>query len=88
MDHGINALELELFVKHIGMSPMEAIVVGTKGSAEALNMAGPVGTIEKGKLADILVVEGNPLDDIRVLTDTKNIEKVFSGGELLKGDEI
>ena len=55
MDHGINALELELFVKHIGMSPMEAIVVGTKGSAEALNMAGPVGTIEKILRKSLLV---------------------------------
>ena len=70
------------------MSKMEAIVVWTKGSAEALNIEESVGTIEKGKLADILVVEGNPLDDIRILTNTKNIKKVFSGGELLKGDEI
>lgn len=88
MDHGFNALELEFFVRDIGMSPMEAIVVGTKGSAEALNIEESVGTIEKGKLADILVVEGNPLDDIRILTNTKNIKKVFVGGELLKGDEI
>lgn len=83
---GENAQELDLLVNDVGMSPMEAIVAATKHSAQAKGTLDTVGTIEKEKMADILVVEGNPLEYINILLEPKYIEKVFVGGELLKGD--
>ncbi|SFJ93892.1 metal-dependent hydrolase family protein [Thermoflavimicrobium dichotomicum] len=82
--HGENALELELFVNDLGFSPMEAIVAATKTAAKAMAMEDEIGTIEAGKYADILVVAGNPAENIKVLLDTNNIKKVFVGGKLLK----
>lgn len=81
---GENTLELRLLVDIVGMTPMEAIVAGTKNAAQALGMGDVIGTIEEGKLADILVVDGNPLDYISILLDKERIEKVFVDGEILK----
>lgn len=78
---GTSAGELELYVD-LGMSPMDAIVTATQGAAEALWLNGELGTLAPGKLADMLVVDGDPLDDIRVLQDRERIKMVFKGGEL------
>ncbi len=64
--HGKNAREFELMVAN-GMKPMDAILAGTRNAAELLGLEREVGTIEKGKVADLVAVEGNPLQDIRVL---------------------
>lgn len=77
--HGTNAYELELMVKY-GMTPMDAIVAATKTSACALRLDDRLGTIEKGKLADIIVVDGDPLKDIRILQDEKKIRLVMKEG--------
>jgi imidazolonepropionase-like amidohydrolase len=69
-------LELEYETK-AGLSPMQALVSATSGSAKALNMGKQVGTLEKGKLADFLVLSANPLDDIK---NTRTIESVWIGG--------
>ena len=74
-----HAREMQLFVEHLGMSPMEAIVCGTKHAAFAIDSKN-VGTLEPGKLADILVVSRDPLQDIRVLQDKGAIRAVFKGG--------
>jgi imidazolonepropionase-like amidohydrolase len=71
--HGTNAAELQLMVEEGGLSAMEAIVAGTKNAAECCLLGDQVGTLEAGKLADILVVNGNPLDDITVLQDSERI---------------
>ena len=84
VEHGENGLELELYVNEIGYSPMDAIVSGTKLSAEAMGMGEVVGTIEANKQADILIVDGDPLEDISILTKTVNIQKVYVAGKLLK----
>lgn len=75
-----HAREMELLVKYVGMSPMEALVAGTKEAAIAV-APGEVGTIEKGRWADILVFAGDPLEDIRMLQDRSRIRAVFKGGE-------
>jgi len=75
-----HARELEIFVKYLGMTPMEAIVCGTKNAAFALD-ATQVGTLEQGKWADVLIVDGDPLQDIRILQDKAAIHAVFKGGE-------
>lgn len=69
-------LELEYETK-AGLSPMQALVSATGGAAKALNVHREVGTLEKGKLADFVVLAANPLDDIR---NTRTIESVWIGG--------
>jgi imidazolonepropionase-like amidohydrolase len=80
--HGCNAMELELLTT-IGMTPMQAIVAATGSSAELLDMADLTGTIKKGHYADILIIRGDPLMDIRLLQDKKNILSVFKEGQLV-----
>ena len=77
---GENAIELELYVK-AGRSPMEAIVSATKINSEALGIDDKLGSLEAGKLADLIVVKGNPLNDIGILRDKKNIDQVYKGGK-------
>jgi enamidase len=71
--------ELELMVE-AGITPMEAIVVGTKNTADNLGKTSDLGTIEPGKLADIIAVSGDPLKDIR---DTREIKLVIKDGRTL-----
>jgi imidazolonepropionase-like amidohydrolase len=80
--HGENAYELELFVR-AGLTPMEAIVAATKIGSEVLDMADQIGTIKEGKLADLLVVDGDPLADITILQDLSRIKKVIKGGQIV-----
>jgi imidazolonepropionase-like amidohydrolase len=69
-------LELEYETK-AGLTPMQALVSATRGAAQAINISQQVGTLEKGKWADFLVLSANPLDDIR---NTRSIESVWVGG--------
>ncbi|QGU00369.1 putative amidohydrolase [Candidatus Syntrophocurvum alkaliphilum] len=82
--HGNNALELVIYVNEGLMSPTEAILSATKVAAEACDIASEVGTIEKGKIADMIVVDGNPLEDIEVLLNKDNIRKVIKDGKIVK----
>lgn len=75
-------MELELLVG-LGMSPMAAIQAATKTGAEVL-MRDDIGTLEAGKLADVIIVEGNPLKDISLLRKTENIKVVMQGGKIRK----
>jgi imidazolonepropionase-like amidohydrolase len=72
-------LELSLYIEH-GMSPMDALVCATRNSAQLLGIDNLVGTLEKGKLADLILIDGNPLDDIWAL---KKICRTYRSGELL-----
>lgn len=78
---GTNAYELEIYCD-LGMSPMDAILTTTRNAAQAIGMDSSLGTIEAGKLADILVVEGNPLDDIKILQERENIQVVMKEGDV------
>lgn len=80
--HGCNAMELELLTT-IGMSPMQAIVAATSTAAEVLDMADSIGTLEKGRMADLLVVDGDPLQDISLLQDRKNIRVIMMEGSIV-----
>ncbi|MBP2078869.1 metal-dependent hydrolase family protein [Oceanobacillus polygoni] len=81
--HGINLRELGLMTE-IGMSPMESIVASTKTAAECLGWEDKVGTIEAGKLADIIIVKGNPLDDISSLANNDTVQIVMKDGKVEK----
>jgi len=79
--HGRNARELETMVRH-GFTPMQAIVAATKTSAEACRVDGILGTLEPGKLASLLVVDGNPLEDISILQDRARLLMVMKEGSI------
>jgi imidazolonepropionase-like amidohydrolase len=80
--HGANASELQYLVRH-GMTPMQAIVAATSSSAALLRKQDELGTIEPGKLADIIVVDGDPLVDIAILQDKAKITLVMKEGSIL-----
>ena len=82
--HGQNLSEIKLLVDYGGFSPLEAIEAGTRVSARVLGLDDKLGTIEEGKLADIVLVQGNPLDDINILLKPENIRLVMKGGVLAK----
>jgi len=78
---GTNARELEVYVD-LGMKPMEAILTTTRNAARALKLDKEIGTVEPGKLADIIAVAGDPLKDIRCLQEKKNIKIVMKEGRI------
>jgi imidazolonepropionase-like amidohydrolase len=79
--HPKNALELKYLVE-AGLTPMQALRAATQWAARCLGLEREVGTIEKGRLADIVVVNGNPLDDVTMLLDPARIELVLKGGAI------
>ena len=82
--HGENAQELERMVA-FGMSPMQAILASTSAAARLIGIQDQVGTIEKGKLADLLLFEGNPLRHIDLLRDRSRIIGVMQAGKFVAG---
>lgn len=82
LPQGENAAELELFVR-LGMSSMEALESATRVAADALGLGDALGTLEPGKLADLVVVEGDPLEDIGLLRKKSNIALVMRSGRCL-----
>ena len=87
--HGDNARELALFVDLVGVSPLEAIGLATKNGAEALGIADLTGTLVPGKLADILVVDGDPSREIGVLLDKGNLRYVLKAGQIaVRGGKV
>jgi imidazolonepropionase-like amidohydrolase len=82
--HGTYGRELTHLVKLVGYKPMEALVAATKLGSEAMRMQDKIGTLEAGKLADLIVVDGNPLEDISILEDRKNVTHVMKGGQFFR----
>ena len=78
--HGTNAKDLEYFVDLFGMSDAEALLCATRDGGAAANTEGMVGTLEEGKYADLVVVDGDPTIDVRVLQDHDNIVGVMKNG--------
>ena len=79
--HGTNAKDLEYFVKHIGMSNLEALLSATAWGAPMMRSAEPLGQIREGYLADMLLIDGDPLTDITVLQDKSRILAVMKDGK-------
>jgi imidazolonepropionase-like amidohydrolase len=78
---GENLVELRFMVDWLGMSPMQALVSATSDAAKCIGRA-DVGVIEPGRLADVLIVDGDPLADIRMLEERTRLHCVMKGGEI------
>lgn len=82
--HGENAQELERMVA-LGMTPMDALVASTSTAARLIGIDDQVGAIEAGKLADLVLVRGNPLSRIALLQDRERIVGVMQAGKFVAG---
>jgi imidazolonepropionase-like amidohydrolase len=81
---GTNARDLEHFVDFLGFSPMDTLVAATKWGGELMQRGDELGQLRPGYLADLLIVDGDPLSDIRILQDHDRIEAVMVGGTFTK----
>ena len=83
--HGEYARELEFFVNYVGFTPLETITCATRTGAEIMGRCHEFGTVEAGKLADLLVVDGDVLADIGILSDRSRFLAVMQGGVIKSG---
>jgi imidazolonepropionase-like amidohydrolase len=83
--HGDYAKELSFFVREVGFSPLETLKCATKTGAEILGREKELGTLASGKLADVLVVDGDVVKDIRILEDRTKFIAILQGGHLRAG---
>jgi imidazolonepropionase-like amidohydrolase len=82
--HGTYSRELTHYVKLAGFREMDALVAATKMGAEAMRWADKIGTVTAGKFADLLIIDGNPLDDITIMEDRRRITHVMKGGQFFR----
>ncbi len=83
--HGTYAKDLEHYVNLFGFSNAEALHSATSLGGEAMDNNGSLGTLEEGKLADLVIIDGNPLEDITVLQNHKKIKAVMKDGLIYQG---
>ena len=81
--HGTQALDFEALVKSAGMTPARVLQSGTIVNAEVLGWSDRIGSIERGKFADLIAVSGNPLTDI---TELQHVKFVMKGGKIIRND--
>lgn len=85
--HGEEAKELEFLVKY-GFTEQEALIATTRTASQALHLGDLIGTIEEGKYGDLLVLNGNPLSDIKLLQNRKQIYRIVKGGEVFNPSDL
>ncbi len=88
IQHGTNAKDLEYFVKYLGFSPMEALLAATKLGGQIMMQPNELGLLKEGYLADLLLVDGDPLANIAVLQDPDRILAVMKDGRFYKTPEV
>jgi imidazolonepropionase-like amidohydrolase len=84
MPHGEYIPELELYVKRLGIPPLDVLRWATRNGAELMGLGDETGSIEAGKLADLVIVDGDPLVDIGCLADRENLKAILLGGSWIK----
>jgi imidazolonepropionase-like amidohydrolase len=82
--HGDYARDLWLFVEVLGFSPTETLVAATRQAAYVMGMSGQIGVIKENALADILLIDGDPVQDISILQDRDKIVMIMKDGEMYK----
>jgi len=82
--NGRNARDLEHFVDLFGYTPTQALVAATKLGGELMGMGHELGQVRPGYLADLLLIDGDPTRDVRLLQDRKRIAMIMKGGRLHK----
>ena len=82
--HGTQGRDLTSFVDFYGYSPAEALICATRNGGLAMGYGGELGTLEAGKLADLILVAGNPLDDLSVLSGPDKVVMVMKDGQIQK----
>jgi imidazolonepropionase-like amidohydrolase len=82
--HGTNARDLEHFVTHYGYTPAEALTAATMLGGQVMGMGDELGMIRKGYLADLLLIDGDPTQDVSILQDKTRIRMIMQGGALYK----
>jgi imidazolonepropionase-like amidohydrolase len=86
--HGTNAKDLEYFVRYLGFSPMEALLSATRLGGQIMMRPNELGLLKEGYLADLLLVDGDPLANIAVLQDPERILAVMKDGQFYKTPEV
>lgn len=86
--HCTNARDLEHFVRHLGFTPMEAIVSATRLGGQIMMRGHELGLVKEGYLADLILVDGDPLADLSVLRDPKRMLAVMKDGRFAKAPEV
>jgi imidazolonepropionase-like amidohydrolase len=86
--HGTNAKDLEYFVKIVGMSTMEALLSATAWGGPMMKMGKSIGYVREGCLADLLLIDGDPLADITILQDKSRILSVMKAGEFHRAPPV
>ena len=81
---GTNARDVQHFVDYYGYSPADALVCATRNGGLAMRDEGDLGTLEPGKLADLILVNGDVLGDLSLLVDTSRIDLIMKDGALYK----
>lgn len=81
---GTNARDLKHFVDLFGYSPMQAIICATRTGGELMRMGGELGQVKEGYLADLLLVDGDPLQDIGILADRSRFVMIMKDGQVCK----
>ncbi len=84
MPHGTNANDLQYFVDYIGMTPTEALVSATRLGGQIMMRPDELGMLRAGYLADVVMVDGNPLEDLSLLVDPARICLVMKDGQIHK----
>jgi imidazolonepropionase-like amidohydrolase len=86
--HGTNAKDYEYFVDMIGMSPMETLIAVTKHGGAIMGRANELGQLKPGYLADMILVDGDPVANIRILQDRKRILAVMKDGSFFRAPDL
>ncbi len=85
---GTNAKDVQTFVELLGFSPMEAILAATKYGGEIMGMGGELGQIKEGYLADLLLVDGDPIANVRILQEKDRLLAIMKDGKFHKKPQM
>jgi len=85
---GTNAKDIQTFVEMLGFSPMEALLAATKYGGQIMRMGDELGQVKEGYLADLILVDGDPLADVRILQDKNRLLAIMANGKFHKAPQM